>query len=232
MNPEKIGQFIKEIRKKNNLTQADLAKKYGVTYQAVSKWENGKNLPDVLLIRQMSRDFNISVEDILDGEELSKKKNKKTIIIIAIIIIMIVLSIIIIVIHFKNNNSFSFKTLSSLCSDFKVTGSIAYDKNKSSIYISDINYCGKTNNTIYKSIECNLYENNNNNKIKISSCQNSSNITLENYLKDVKLNVEIYEQACKNYDSSGLYLEINAKDKDDNIITYNVPLNFESNCSN
>ncbi len=38
MDQEKIGKFIKEIRKKNNLTQKDLANKYNVTYQAVSKW--------------------------------------------------------------------------------------------------------------------------------------------------------------------------------------------------
>ena len=37
MDQEKIGKFIKEIRIKNNLTQKDLAEKYGVTYQAVSK---------------------------------------------------------------------------------------------------------------------------------------------------------------------------------------------------
>ena len=37
MDQEKIGKFIKELRKNNNLTQADLALKYGVTYQAVSK---------------------------------------------------------------------------------------------------------------------------------------------------------------------------------------------------
>ena len=42
MNPERIGQMIKEIRKKNHLTQKQFADKYGVTYQAVSKWENGK----------------------------------------------------------------------------------------------------------------------------------------------------------------------------------------------
>ena len=47
MDQEKIGNFIKEIRKKNNLTQKDLADKYNVTYQAVSKWENGKNMPDI-----------------------------------------------------------------------------------------------------------------------------------------------------------------------------------------
>lgn len=41
MYQEKIGNFIKEIRTKNNLTQKQFADKYNVTYQAVSKWENG-----------------------------------------------------------------------------------------------------------------------------------------------------------------------------------------------
>ena len=67
MDQEKIGKFIKDLRIKNNLTQKEFADKYNVTYQAVSKWENGINLPDVTLIRQMSKDFNISIEDILDG---------------------------------------------------------------------------------------------------------------------------------------------------------------------
>ena len=75
LNPEKVGKFIKKLRKDNNLTQQKLADKYGVTYQAVSKWENGINLPDVTLIRQMSKDFNISIEDILDGNLITKKKN-------------------------------------------------------------------------------------------------------------------------------------------------------------
>ena len=39
MDQERIGKFIKEIRTKNNLSQNEFAKKYGVTYQAVSKWE-------------------------------------------------------------------------------------------------------------------------------------------------------------------------------------------------
>ncbi len=77
MDSEKIGKFIRELRKKNNLTQKDLAKKYNVTYQAVSKWERGINMPDISLIRQMSKDFNIGVEDILDGEIKEKKKEEK-----------------------------------------------------------------------------------------------------------------------------------------------------------
>ena len=63
LNPEKVGKFIKKLRKDNNLTQQKLADKYGVTYQAVSKWENGINLPDVTLIRQMIKDFNITIEE-------------------------------------------------------------------------------------------------------------------------------------------------------------------------
>ena len=78
MDQEKFGKFIKEIRKNNNLTQKQLADKYGVTYQAVSKWENGKNMPDIMLIKQMSKDFNIELEDMFEGEykSSSKKKNK------------------------------------------------------------------------------------------------------------------------------------------------------------
>ena len=62
MDQEKFGKLIKEIRKKNNLTQKQFADKYNVTYQAVSKWENGKNLPDITLIKQIANDYNISVD--------------------------------------------------------------------------------------------------------------------------------------------------------------------------
>ena len=61
MNQEKIGNLIKEIRKKNNLTQAEFAERYGVTYQAVSKWENGKNIPDIMLLKQISEDFDTPI---------------------------------------------------------------------------------------------------------------------------------------------------------------------------
>ena len=45
MNQENIGKYIKKLRKENNLSQEKLADKLGVTYQAVSKWERGLNLP-------------------------------------------------------------------------------------------------------------------------------------------------------------------------------------------
>lgn len=47
MNQEKTGKFIAECRKAQNYTQAALAEKLGITDRAISKWENGKSMPDV-----------------------------------------------------------------------------------------------------------------------------------------------------------------------------------------
>ena len=231
MDPEKVGKFIQKIRKENHLTQQDLADKYGVTYQAVSKWERGINLPEISLLKQISKDFNVSIDDILEGELSSKKvtNKKRTLIILSIIILLLVIALIIQIKH-HTSHSFNFKTISATCDEFEVSGSIAYDKNKSSIYISNINYCGGDDNTLYKEIECNLYETNDNVNTKISSCKRENNSTLEAYLKEVELNIDNYRQTCKNYNDDSLYLEINAKDINNKTITYKIPLNLNNNC--
>ena len=229
MNSQKVGKFIQEIRKKNNLTQKQLADKYNVTYQAVSKWERGINLPDVTLLRQMSKDFNISIEDILDGSTSKQKRNN---IIPIIIIILVIIASVIGIIYVKNDKSFEFKTISTTCKEFKVSGSIAYDKEKSSIYISHVDYCGGNDETTYKNIECNLYESNDDLNKKISSCKPSdNNTTLEEYLKDVEISIDNYSQTCKQYNNKSLYLEINATDKNDKTVVYKIPLELNDNCS-
>ena len=159
MNQEKFGQFIKDIRKKNNLTQKQLADKYNVTYQAVSKWENGKNMPDTYLIRQISKDFNVSLDELFDGEykEESKKEKNNIKIIISLIILFLFL-IISIIILITRNDDFTFKTLSSNCENFNISGNISYNENKSAIYITNIKYCGGDDTEEYKKIECTLYE--------------------------------------------------------------------------
>ena len=48
MNQIKIGKFIASCRKEQGMTQANLAEKLGITDRAVSKWENGKSMPDLL----------------------------------------------------------------------------------------------------------------------------------------------------------------------------------------
>ena len=81
MDQEKIGKFIKDLRIKNNLTQKEFADKYNVTYQAVSKWENGKNMPDLSLLKEICKDFDVSLDDLFNGEKSVKKSYKKYIII-------------------------------------------------------------------------------------------------------------------------------------------------------
>ena len=132
----------------------------------------------------------------------------------------------------NNSKSFNFKTVTSSCSEFKVSGSIAYNKNKSSIYISNINYCGGDDKTEYKEIECSLYESINNTSIKISSCKkDTGSIKLEDYLNNVELNIDDYNQACSKYSDNSLYLEINAINKDNKVTVYKVPLKLNENCS-
>ena len=231
MDQNKIGKFIKKLRKDNHLTQKELAEKYNVTYQAVSKWENGINLPEVSLIRQMSKDFNISIDDILDGEVGIKKKNNKLILIILSTILVI--GIVIFIIYKNNNNSFEFRKLSTTCNDFVIEGSIAYDNNSSSIYISNINYCGNKNDIVYKSIDCKLYEKNNNANVLISTCKEEGvNETLKQYLDETKISIDKYSKTCKAYTDDSLYLEISAKDNDNIVTMYKIPLKLKNNCEN
>ena len=227
MNQEKIGTFIKNLRKKNNLTQQDLADKYNVTYQAVSKWENGKNMPDISLLKQMSKDFNVSLEELFDGE-IKKKSNKKYII-VGVIGIILILIISFLIIN-KNNGDFSFKTISSTCENFNISGSIAYNDKKSSIYITNIKYCGGDDTKEYEKIECTLYESHGDVEKKISSYKYNDNkkIKLEKFLEDVTFTVGGYKKICYEHSENDLYLLINASDSSKNITTYKVPLKLDS----
>lgn len=71
MDQVKIGRFIAECRKKNNLTQMQLAEKLNITDRAVSKWENGRSLPDSSIMLALCAELKITVNDLLSGEVVS-----------------------------------------------------------------------------------------------------------------------------------------------------------------
>ena len=75
MNQEKIGKFICDVRKEKKLTQKQLAEKLGITDRAISKWENGKSLPDLSLLNPLCNILNITLNELLSGEYISKKDN-------------------------------------------------------------------------------------------------------------------------------------------------------------
>lgn len=72
MNQEKIGKFIFKLRKNKKMTQQELADKLHVTDRAISHWENGRSIPDVSLFKPICEIFDISVNELISGEKLSK----------------------------------------------------------------------------------------------------------------------------------------------------------------
>ena len=77
MNQEKIGKFIFELRKEKSMTQQELADKLGVTDRAISHWENGRRLPDYSLLKDISNELDISINELLAGERLTEKDLKQ-----------------------------------------------------------------------------------------------------------------------------------------------------------
>lgn len=73
MNQEKIGKFIATCRKKQKLTQEQLAEKLNITFKAVSKWETGKGLPDASIMLDLCNILDITVNELLSGEKISNE---------------------------------------------------------------------------------------------------------------------------------------------------------------
>lgn len=71
MDTVKIGQFLAQLRKEKNLTQAGLGEKLGVTNKTVSRWETGTYMPPVEMLQMLGELYGISINEILSGERLS-----------------------------------------------------------------------------------------------------------------------------------------------------------------
>lgn len=77
MDLVKIGRFIAGCRKAQGLTQAQLAEMLGITDRAVSKWENGRSLPDSSIMLELCRILQISVNDLLCGEVVTVEQRNE-----------------------------------------------------------------------------------------------------------------------------------------------------------
>ena len=77
MDQIKIGKFIAECRKKESLTQMQLAEKLNITDRAVSKWETGKSLPDSSIMLELCEILEITVNDLLSGEVITMDNYNK-----------------------------------------------------------------------------------------------------------------------------------------------------------
>lgn len=77
MNMQKIGKFILQLRQEKNLSQSDLANLIPVTRQAVSRWEKGQSIPDSSTLLIISKIFDVSINELLNGERFKKEEPKK-----------------------------------------------------------------------------------------------------------------------------------------------------------
>ena len=77
MDMVKIGKFIAQCRKEKNLTQAQLAEKFGITDRAVSKWETGNSLPDASIMLDLCTLLSINVNELLKGERIAMENLSK-----------------------------------------------------------------------------------------------------------------------------------------------------------
>ena len=77
MDMVKMGSFLAELRKENNLTQAELGEKLGVTNKTISRWETGNYMPPVEMLEELSNMYAMSINELLSGRKLSTEEYKQ-----------------------------------------------------------------------------------------------------------------------------------------------------------
>lgn len=77
MDQIKTGKFIATLRKEKELTQEHLGEKLGVTNKTISRWENGDYMPDIEMLSLLSKEFDVSINELISGERLLLDDFKK-----------------------------------------------------------------------------------------------------------------------------------------------------------
>lgn len=77
MNQQKLGEFLKYLRKEKGLTQEQIAGRFYVSSRTVSRWETGSNMPDMDMLVALADFYNVDIGEILDGERKSEEMNKE-----------------------------------------------------------------------------------------------------------------------------------------------------------
>ena len=223
MNQDKISTTIKKIRKDNGLTQEAFANEFNVTYQAVSKWETGKSIPDIGTLQLICNKYDIDINELLDTPVKGNKKNNNLIYILLIVAVVLVAGTVIGIDLYKNHGTFETRELGSTCKDFNINGTVSYDTNKTHIYISNIDYCGKEDNNVYKKIESTLYSiHTDGREMEMAKGDSINNITLKNYLDELKFNTS--SNTCSIIKGIQLKLVIKAYTDDNVSTTFEIPL--------
>ena len=71
MDQIKTGAFLKELRKEHNLSQEQLADRFNTSSRSISRWENGKTMPDISMMIELAEFYDVDIREILRGERKS-----------------------------------------------------------------------------------------------------------------------------------------------------------------
>ena len=77
MNQQKIGEFLKHLRNDKGLTQEQLAEHFYVSSRTVSRWETGRNMPDVEMLIELADFYDVEIHEIIEGERKSENVEKE-----------------------------------------------------------------------------------------------------------------------------------------------------------
>ncbi len=232
MDINKVAENILNIRKENNLSQSEFASRLNVTNQAVSKWENKRGIPDIETMLKISKEFDISLDEIINGKKYKPKTNKVYILLIALIIIVLSFCVYLLT---RENNISQFASITTVKDSFSLRGFIVQNKTSASIYISNIT----CNDTIseeekYLAVEMMLYEDLIDDYKIISKYgnldknENNKAYSLQELINEVELVVEDFENKCPNIEGHNYIILLNALTKDEEVVSYKLPLSLTS----
>ncbi len=77
MDQKKTGSFLRDLRKEKQLTQEQLAERFGVTNRSVSRWETGSNMPELSILVELADFYDVDIRDIIDGERKGEDVNNE-----------------------------------------------------------------------------------------------------------------------------------------------------------
>ena len=86
MDQIKIGALLKDLRKECNLTQEQIADKFGVSQRSVSRWENGNTMPDISILIELADFYDVDLREILKGERKAENMDpdlKETLVLVS-----------------------------------------------------------------------------------------------------------------------------------------------------
>ena len=234
MDNIKIGKLIAELRNKANLTQQELGDKIGVGFRAVSKWECGQTLPDIGNMKELSKIFGITLDELLSGKLKEKRKlSKKSKIIIAISSIILLTITTAIILFNTKEKTYVYDLTSVDKENYKVKGQITFSEDKISIVISELIF----RNEEFSSTSIINYEysiTSNNNKLvgygySPTTVFSETDFTIKEFAKNFKISTDI-DTLIKSdkFINSDISLNINFINENHEIIEQKIKIKASS----